>query len=147
MTELSTMTGQQINAQVLAKLDEYKNMNVLEQYAIFMGKAQMLEYGLKGMITRKFKILDEDMDGWTLGRTKNELRDRGVRADFIAFLESVVTHRNNMAHEFLVNIGIIRSITNFSVRKHYSDLFRALYEIEQIIILHDWCEENDGWLP
>jgi hypothetical protein len=52
-----------------------------------------------------------------------------------------------MAHEFLINTEITRSITAFSDRKLYGDLFRALYELEQVIILHDWCEANDGWLP
>ena len=87
------------------------------------------------------------MERWTLGKTKNELRDRGLRPDFIGFLESVVEYRNNMAHEFLANNAITRSITKFSDHKLYGDLFRALYELEQIIIFHDWCEENDGWMP
>lgn len=147
MTEVTEMSGEKIKADVLAKLDQYKDRSVLEQYAIFMGKAQILEFGLKGLLARKFNVPHEEMECWTLGRTKNELRDKGLRPDFIVFLESVVDHRNNMAHEFLVNTEITRSIANFSDRELYGDLFRALYEIEQIIILHDWCEENDGWLP
>lgn len=51
-----------------------------------------------------------------------------------------------MAHEFLVNIQITSVIAKFSERKIYGDLFRALYELEQTIIFHDWFEENDGWL-
>jgi hypothetical protein len=147
MTEVAAMTGEQIEAKVRAKLDEYKGRSVLEQYALFMGKAQILEFGLKGLLTRKFNVPDEDMERWTLGKTKNELRDRGLRPDFIAFLDSVVNHRNNMAHEFLANVEVTRSIGDFSARKLYGDLFHAIYELEQIIILHDWCEENDGWLP
>ncbi|OWQ47871.1 hypothetical protein CDL60_04545 [Roseateles noduli] len=147
MTELTELTGEQIRKEVLAKLDQYKNRSVLEQYAIFMGKAQLLEFGLKGLLARKFNVPLEDLELWTLGRTKNELRQRGLRPDFIGFLDGVVDHRNNMAHEFLVNTEIARSIANFSEPKLYGDLVKALYEIEQIIILHDWCEENDGWLP
>lgn len=147
MTEFAELSGEQIKAEVLAKLDQYKGRSVLEQYAIFMGKAQILEFGLKGLLARKFDVSHEAMGRWTLGRTKNELRERGLRPDFIRFLESVVDHRNNMAHEFLVNTEITRSIANFSDRKVYGDLFRALYELEQIIILHDWCEVNNGWLP
>jgi hypothetical protein len=146
MTEVGEMSGEQIKAEVLAKIDLYKDRSVLEQYAIFMGKAQILEFGLKRLLARKFDLPHEEMQRWTLGRTKNELRDRGIRPDFVGFLENVVHHRNNMAHEFLADTAIIRSIANFSDRKLYGDLFRALYELEQIIILHDWCEENDGWL-
>ncbi len=147
MTEVTEMSGEQIKADVLARLDQYKDRSVLEQYAIFMGKAQILEFGLKGLLARKFNVPHEEMERWTLGKTKNELKDKGLRPDFIVFLESVVDHRNNMAHEFLVNTEITRSIANFSDHKLYGDLFHALYEIEQIIILHDWCEANDGWLP
>lgn len=147
MTEIAEVSGEQIKAEVLARLDQYKDLSMFEQYAIFMGKAQMLEFGLKGLLARKFNVSHEEMERWTLGKTKNEARDRGLRPDFIRLLESVVEHRNNMAHEFLANIAITRSIAKFSDRKPHGELFRALYEIEQIIILHDWCEVNDGWLP
>ena len=147
MTEVAALSGDQIKKDIFEKLAQYKDRSVLEQYAIFMGKAQILEFGLKGLLARKFNVPLEDMELWTLGRTRTELRQRGLRSDFIRFLDSVVDHRNNMAHEFLVNTEIIRSIANFSERKLYGDLFRALYEIEQVIILHDWCEENNGWLP
>jgi len=147
MTKVVEMSGEQIKAEVLAKIDQYKDRSVLEQYAIFMGKAQILEFGLKGLLARKFNVPHEKMERWTLGVTKNELRNRGLRPDFIRLLESVVDHRNNMAHEFLVNTEITRSIAKFSDRKLYGDLFRGLYELEQIIVFHDWCEENNDWLP
>lgn len=147
MTEVVALSGECVKKEVLAKLDQYKNRSVLEQYAIFMGKAQILEFGLKGLLARKFNVPLEDMELWTLGKTKNELRQKGLRLDFIVLLDSVVDHRNNMAHEFLLNTEIARSIANFSEREIYGDLFRALYEVEQIIILHDWCDENNGWLP
>lgn len=145
MSDDPFLSGEQIQAKVHAKLDEYKELSMLEQYAMFMGKAQILEFGLKGLLTRKYNVPPEDMERWTLGRTKNELRDRGLRADFISLLGSLVDHRNSMAHEFLANNAITQSIANFSERKLYGDLFRAAYEIEQIIILYDWCEENGSW--
>ncbi|MCG3784898.1 hypothetical protein [Delftia acidovorans] len=147
MTKVSEMPGEQIKEEVLARLNQYKDQSVFELYAIFMGKAQLLEFGLKGLLARKFKFLHEEMELWTLGRIKNELRNNGLRPDFIQLLERALDLRNNMAHEFLVNNQITRSITTFSNRKLYGDLFRALYEIEQMIILHDWLEENDDWLP
>ena len=53
------MSGEQIKDEVIAKLDEYKDRSVFEQYAIFMGKAQILELGLKGLLTRRFNIPTE----------------------------------------------------------------------------------------
>jgi len=145
MVDDPSLSEEQIQAKVHAKLDEYKERSMLEQYAIFMGKAQILEFGLKGLLRRKYKVPPEEMEHWTLGRTKNELKDRGLRGDYISLLESLVGHRNNMAHEFLVNDAITRSIANFSEFKLCGDLFRAVYELEQAIILYDWCEENDAW--
>lgn len=145
MTGADALSKEQIKTLVLAKLEEYRELSVLEQYAMFMGKAQILEFGLKGLLTRKYGVPLEKMEKWTLGHTKNELRDRGLWPEFISFLKSVVDHRNNMAHEFLVNNAITKSLADFSERKLYGDLFRAVYELEQIIILYDWTEEHNGW--
>lgn len=145
MTKEPVLSGEEIKNAVSDKLEEYKDRSVLEHYALFMGKAQILEFGLKGLLSRKYGVAAESMERWTLGKTKNELRDRGLRPDFISLLESVVSYRNDMAHEFLINNAITQSIANFSERKLYGDLFRAIYELEQIIILYDWCEENGAW--
>lgn len=143
----SPLSEEEIRTRVRGWLDGYVDRSVLEQYALFMGKAQMLELGLKGLLTRRFDVPADKMERWTLGQTKNEMARRGLRPDFIKLLEGVVGHRNNMAHEFLVNSAITGSIANFSGRRLHGDLFRALYELEQIILIHDWCEENDAWLP
>jgi hypothetical protein len=140
-----SLTGEEIQNLVREKLKTYENLSVLEQYAMFMGKAQILEFGLKGLLTRKYEVPSESMEKWTLGRVKNELEQRGLRPDFIAYLNSVVDYRNYIAHEFLVNNAITQSIADFSERKLFGDLFRAIFELEQIIILYDWCEEHDGW--
>lgn len=131
MSEFAEMSGEQIKAEVFSRLDQYKDRSALEQYAIFMGKAQILEFGLKGLLARKFNVSHAEMGRWTLGKTKNELRNKGVRPDFIRILESVVDHRNNMAHEFLVIAKITRSLANFSDRNLYGDLFRALYDLSK----------------
>lgn len=141
------ISGDEISRSVLAKMSEYEGRSVLEQYAIFMGKAQILELGLKAVLSRRFEIPLESMERWTLGITKNELRNSGVRLDFIAFLERVVDYRNNMAHEFLANGAITLSLGNFSDRILCGDLHKGLYELEQLLVLYDWCEENDGWMP
>ncbi|WBA10769.1 hypothetical protein [Salinivibrio kushneri] len=140
-----SLSGEEIKERVLKKLEEYKGLSHLENYAMFMGKAQLLEMALKSLLSRKYNVPEELMERWTLGRVKNELRDKGLRPDFITFLESVVDHRNYIAHEFLANNAITQSMANFSDRKLYGDLFRAIYDLEQIIILYDWCEEHNGW--
>lgn len=145
MTVEGTLTGQNIKKLIQVKMKEYEKLSVLEQYAMFMGKAQILEFCLKRLLSRKYNVPSENMEIWTLGRTKKELSNKGLRPDFIAYLESVVSYRNDMAHEFLFNNAITQSMASFSERKLYGNLFRAIYELEQIIIFYDWCEENNNW--
>lgn len=140
-----SLSGEEIKERVLKKIEEYEGLSHLENYAMYMGKAQLLEMALKSLLSRKYNVPEESMERWTLGRVKNELRDKGLRPDFIGFLERVVEHRNYIAHEFLANNAITQSMANFSDRKLYGDLFRATYELEQMIILYDWCEEHNGW--
>lgn len=135
----------QIKDMVLARLAEHEDMSLLEQYALFMGKAQVLEFGLKGLLHRRYNVPLDSMERWTLGQTKNELKNKGLRPNFIAYLERVVQHRNEMAHAFFLNLAITKSFADFSDRKLFGDLFRAAYELEQIMIFYDWCEENNCW--
>lgn len=145
MVKEPCLSGEDIKERVLKKFEEYKGLSHLENYAMFMGKAQLLEMALKSLFVRKYGAPEKSMEKWTMGHVKNELRDKGLRPDFIAYLENVVEHRNYIAHEFLANNAITKSVANFSDRKLYGDLFRATYELEQLIILYDWCEEHNGW--
>lgn len=70
----------------------------------------MLEFGLKNLLANRYKY--EDMEKWTPGRTTAELKKCELRADFIKLLESVVTYRNYMAHEFLANHVNVRAHQN-----------------------------------
>ncbi len=139
------LSAQEIKIALDEKLESYKDLNFLEQYAMFLGKIQILEFVLKGLLARKYAIPFESMEKWTLGKVKNELRQKGLRKDFIVYLGSVVDHRNYIAHDLLVNNAITMSIASFSDRKLYGDLFRGIYELEQIIILYNWCEEHNNW--
>lgn len=112
---------------------------------MFMGKAQILEFGLKGLLMRKYSVPLETMEKWTLGRVKNELEQNGLRPDFIALLNRVVEYRNYIAHELLANNALINSIIEMSPRMETEELWKGTYELEQIIILHDWCLKNDEW--
>ena len=70
MTEVAALSAGDIKELVYAKLEGYKNQSVLEQYAMFMGKAQILEFGLKGLLSRMYGVPSESMEKWTLGKTK-----------------------------------------------------------------------------
>lgn len=140
-----SLSGEEIEKLVLQKLDEYKDLSFLEQYAMFMGKAQILEFGLKRLLARKYSVPMEDMERWPLGRVKNELEQKGLRPDFIALLNSVVQYRNYIAHELLANNALLSSIVDMSPHMKGKELWKGTYELEQIIVLHDWCEEHNAW--
>ncbi|MBF4222565.1 hypothetical protein PL85_18630 [Vibrio anguillarum] len=147
MDDKKALSGAEIRQKVLKKVEEYEDRPVLEQYALFMGKAQLLEFYLKNLLFRLFDVPIERSEKWTLGKTKNELKTQGLRPDFIEFLSRVVDYRNHMAHEFLANDALIQSFAEFSDHKRFRELYKAIYELEQLIVLYDWCEENQGWLP
>ena len=68
MNTEQSMSEEEIKKLVFEKLKAYEDHSPLEQYAMFMGKAQILEFGLKSLHTRKYGIPSEDMERWTLGR-------------------------------------------------------------------------------
>jgi hypothetical protein len=141
------MDKDEIRQRVLDRLNHYENLNTLERFAMFMGKAQILEAGLKGLLVRRYGYNDHDkLDKMTLGTVKNELKSRGLRGDFISLLEAVVQYRNHIAHELLANIALLRTIAgNDAERLALPQLDKGIYELEQIMFLHDWCEEHDAW--
>jgi hypothetical protein len=136
----------EIQEQVLKRLEKYKNLNVLEQFAMFMGMAQVLEVGLKNLLSRRYKYDLKKMETWTLGRVTRELKECGLRPDFIALLESVVKYRNHTAHELLVNDAMLKYVlAGDSGRLELRQLEKGVYELEQVVFLHDWCEEHNAW--
>ena len=75
-----------------------------------------------------------------------ELRERGVRPDFIYLLESVLKYRNHTAHELLVNDALLRSILGGkSGTLELRHLSKGIYELEQLVVLYDWCNRNNAW--
>lgn len=143
--KLKPLTSQDIQREVFKRLKRYDRLNLLEQYAMFMGKAQLIELNLKQLHSRRSSVDLEQMEKWTLRRVTNELKRTGVRGDFIILLENLINYRNFMAHEFLLNEIMLRALTGNGgrlVRKH---LERGAYELEQVLLLHDWCEKYDAW--
>ena len=140
------LEAHEIMGQVFKRIEKYEKLNVLEQFAMFMGMAQMLELALKQLLTRSYKYDFEKIEKWTLGKTTKELKTCGLRTDFIALLESVVKYRNYIAHEFLANDTILRSLLGGdSGRLQLRHLEKGIYELEQIMFLYDWCEKHDAW--
>jgi hypothetical protein len=141
-----SLSREEIAAGVAKRLKKYDSLDFLEGFAMFMGVAQILELGLKGLLHRRFGVDLQMTEHWTLGRTAKALKKNGLRADFITLLESVVNYRNYIAHELLANEAILRSLlSGESARFEVRQLEKGTYELEQLMFLYDWTEEHQAW--
>ncbi len=136
----------ELQRQIMANLDQYSGRSSFECFALLMGKAQILEFGLKKLLAREFSVSQEEMEKWTLGKVANELKTRGIRDDYIAYLKSFVKERNYIAHEMLANNAIYRSMAgNISERFEFKQLQQPSFDLERLLIVHDWLEEHQAW--
>jgi hypothetical protein len=140
------ITDREIHRRVVKRLTGYGKLNLLERFALFMGKAQVLEFGLKSLLARRYKYDPDEMEKWTLGWTTKELKKCGLRSDYIELLEVVVGYRNFVAHEALANVAMLNILSRGNIgRLGIKHLDRGIYELERVILLQDWCEKHDAW--
>ena len=127
-------------------LKRYNNLSWLEQFAMYIGKAQLLEMGLKNLLANKFAVESDSMEKWTMGRILSELKKRGCRDDFLEFLKIVVDDRNHIAHEYLANNALVCSILKVeSAHLTQKALINPVVHLEQTIFLFDWTNEYGEW--
>lgn len=142
---IPTLTPKEIQAETFRRLEKYEKCNLLEQFALFMGLAQILELQLKQFASRKYGIDLDSLDRHTLGQVANLLRTNSLRPDFLALLDSVVQHRNHIAHDLLASQSILVSLGAGSARFEIKILQRGLYELEQLCFLFEWTEQHNAW--
>jgi hypothetical protein len=136
----------ELQRQIMTSLASYANRSAFECFALLMGKAQILEFGLKTLLARSCLIDHSEMEKWTLGTVASALDSNGFRPDYVALLKEFVKDRNYIAHEMLVNNAIFRSMAaNVSERFEFKQLQQPAFDLERLLILHDWCEEHDAW--
>jgi len=125
-------------------MKRYRKFNFLESYAVFMGRAQAVEWGLKRILRRKYRRGEKTLDRMTLGGAIWELERRGMRADFIAVLRELNKVRNKMAHAFLLDLSLMASIDRRWLQAHFHirSLSRAMFEAERCIHVFDHLNTN-----
>jgi hypothetical protein len=99
------LSPKQLHARVTKRLRKSDNLNFLESFAMFMGKAQLVELALKKILVTKYGYQESRIERWTLGTAIKELKKCGLRKDFIALLEDLNDHRIHIAHELLVMLS------------------------------------------
>ncbi len=113
---------------------------------MFMGMAQVLELRLKQLYSTRTNNDLANIENWPLGRTITALAEDNLRPDLIELLRSVCKYRNYVAHEYLANTVMLHDLLDGDIgrleRKHFD---HAVYELEQVTVLFDWCEEHNAW--
>ena len=88
-----TLTPDMLLEKIGQSMRPYSKFNFLESYAVFMGKAQLIELGLKRILRKRYRYAEKKLDRMTLGGAVAELEQRGMRKDFISLLRDLNTHR------------------------------------------------------
>jgi hypothetical protein len=136
------LTGKQVAARVFKRMRKYNKLNFLESFAMFMGKVQLVELGLKNFLINKYGLEDEQIERWPLGRVIAELERHGCRKDFIELLKDLKERRNHIAHELLANDAIMRKLTGSSPTFVGRSVDKGLYCVETVIVVHDFLISN-----
>lgn len=142
----SALQPEEIREWVANRLEKYKSMNTLEGFAMFMGMAQVLELRLKQLFSAQTNSDLEDSEKWTMGKTITALAKNNLRPDLIELLRSVCEYRNYIAHEYLANVVMLHDLLGGNIGRLEQKYFdQAVYKLEQVTVLFDWCEENHAW--
>lgn len=137
---------EEILERVTRRLKKYKGRNTLEEFAMFMGMAQILELRLKQLFSARTNSDLDDIEKWTMGKTITALAENNLRPDLIELLRSACKYRNYIAHEYLANVVMLKDLLGGNIgRLEHKYFEQAVYQLEQVSVLFDWCEENDSW--
>lgn len=120
----------------------YSKFSILERYAVFMGKAQLVEFGLKRILRRRYRFGERRLGRMTLGQAIFELERLGMRPDFVWQMRQLNQHRVRMAHEFLADHFNFVSLDRSFARLSWRPLRDALYRVEESIHVFDHLNEN-----
>lgn len=146
--EKEEITPEDLQAAVFERLKTYENKSFLEMFALYLGKAQLLEFALKKLLVELYEYELGALERKTLGQTKWLLEENGIRTDYLDMLQNVVNDRNHAAHEMLANQAIIGSFeVLFSERIQVKELQQAAFNLEQAIILFDYFQHHKTWEP
>ena len=134
------------------RLEKYDGKSLIEKYALYMGMVQILELQMKQIIYSQFDYKSEGqlekLEKMTLGGAVKILKKKvRVRLDLIELLENTRDNRNNMAHSFLVDSMISKSL-GFSMESiEVRQLDKYIRELENVILFWEWCVKHEALIP
>ena len=144
------LSKEEIDERTWKGVEKYKSLGFMEKYAMYMGVAQILELGLKRLLSDKFDYDFDKMEKWTLGKTYRELEKSKLRPDFLVLLKNTVDNRNYIAHQILANKLIFHEILGDKIHNNYyvkesRRLDKFIIELQHLVFLFEWTNSNTGW--
>ncbi len=132
------------------RLKKYDGKSLIEKYALYMGMVQILELQIKQIIYSQFGYNSEDqltnLEKMTFGQAVGMV-DKKVRPDLIDLLTNTKDNRNNMAHSFLVDTIISRSLGFNMESIEVRQLDKYIRELENVILFWEWCVKHEALIP
>ncbi len=139
-----TLDGKILQEKIFSNLIPLDELSFYERYAVFMGKAQIVEFALKGLLIKKYNHDEESLEKCTLGAAIAKLETAGLRGDFIHILKELNKYRISMAHGFLADYSMGTTLIGEKYQSFSEkELRHALYSVEQVILVHDFLMENN----
>jgi hypothetical protein len=140
------LSGEELRSRIVKRLAQLEGMTFLETYAMFMGKAQIVEMGLKRLLFQRYGVSEEEMEKMTLGQAVTRLEQLGLRKDFISIARELVQYRNDLAHDFLEIDAFGKSLIGPEFQTLSEKQLRlALYSVEEVIQVYDHLDEHGYW--
>jgi hypothetical protein len=144
------LSKKEIQDETSKGLEKYADLSFMEKYAMYMGVTQILELGLKKLLSDKFDYDFDQMEKWTLGKIYKELEQNELRPDFLYLLKNTVENRNYIAHEIIANKSIFHEILGDKIPDNHYDkesrrLDKFIIELENLVFLFEWTNSNNGW--
>ena len=138
------LTQEELMKKITKNLSLVEKMSFLEQHAVFMGKAQLVELELGGLLIRKYNYDEEEIGKYTLGKIIRELQKHKLRPDFVELLKELLKYRNSLAHEFLGVTAMGNKLAGSDFEKlQYKELRYALFKVEEVTHVYDFLSENE----
>ncbi|MFC4891998.1 hypothetical protein ACFPDQ_02915 [Pseudofrancisella aestuarii] len=136
-----------VQKEVFRRMEKYDHKSFLECFFIYLGTAQILEFGLKKLLEERFNFTEEETEKLTLGQVRARLENVGLRRDYTELLKQVVKNRNSAAHELLVNQALIGCLgVDFSDRLQFKELKLSIFGLERAVFLFDYFQHNNAWV-
>jgi hypothetical protein len=137
-----TLTPEMLLKKMSKSMAYMHKLNFLENYAIFMGKVQIIEFALKKILSVRCRYSETKLEKMTLGAAIAELEKSGILKEFVLLLRQLNEFRIDMAHDFLAGHLSLVALDRRFGRLSCKPLRYALAKVEETIHVYDFLNQS-----